>query len=91
MEELMARPAPNIIRSTHDHLSNQWDILEGNSLYVIVYDNRPISIRQHIFSLNSNGFKYRKLSYTHLASANNQAKKLNKLFQTDLFSVKHIA
>jgi hypothetical protein len=87
----MARPQPNIIRSTRDHLSNQWDILEGDSLYVIVYNNKPISIRQHINSLYNNGFKYRKLSYTHLASATNQVKKLNKLFQTDLFSVKHIA
>lgn len=87
----MSRPQPNVLLSTVDSNYTQWEVLEGTSLYIILYDNKPFNLRQIYNTYNNNGYKYRKLSYVNEASANNQAKKLNKIFQTTLFSVKPIA
>ena len=86
----MSRPKANILQSTRDHKDQQWDIIEETSYYVILYNGKPFNLRQHIFSLYNSGYKYHKLSYCNLAAANNMVNKLNKLFQTTLFSVKHI-
>lgn len=87
----MSRPTANILKSTRDETGTQWDLLEGNNLYIVVYNDKPFNVRRHIQTLKTEGYKYYKLSYTSEAPAINQAIKLNKLFQTLLFTVKKVA
>ena len=79
------------MRSTRDANNVQWDLLEGSNIYIVLYDGKPFNVRRHILTLKTEGYKYFKLSYISEAPAINQASKLNKLFQTLLFTVKQIA
>jgi len=86
----MTRPSQPRIRSVITEDGITWDILAAEQTYVIVYKNRPISIRvDQPMNLRS-GFKYKKMSYTNLATAENQCKKLNRIFDCADFTVKWI-
>lgn len=86
----MARPGPQIILSIEDDNGNQWDILQADNQYAITYQGQPCGIRQHYQTLNTQGYKYQKLSYTNYGNALAQARRLNAKFNCDDFDVKQI-
>jgi hypothetical protein len=83
----MTRPSLPVIKSVTRNDGITWDILAAEQTYVIVYKNRPISIRVDQPMNARSGFKYKKMSYTSLAAAENQRDKLNKIYDCDDFSV----
>ena len=86
----MARPSPNILKTHELKDGSTWDITQADSQYVVTYQGRPCGVRQHIHTLNHQGFKYQKLSYTNLGNALAQVKRLNDKFNTTDFDVMEV-
>jgi len=86
----MARPKPEIIASSNvsDWLSV--DVLKADHLYTVLYQGQAINIRQRYWSAQGETIKYLKTTYASLANAENLAKKLNKDFLTEDFTVKEV-
>ena len=86
----MARPGPTILLTTELEDGSIWDILQATTNYVITYKDQPCSIRQHVHTINTQGFKYQKLSYTNLGNAIAQVRRLNHKLQTNEFDVMEV-
>jgi len=86
----MARPAAQVIntRQVTDQLGI--DILTAESLWVILYQDKPFSIRQRHWGASGEFPKYIRTVFPHKSSAENLAKKLNEYFFTDEFVVTKI-
>jgi hypothetical protein len=86
----MARPQPIVIKSIQADDGSTWDILQATTNYVITYKDQPCSIRQHVHTINTQGFKYQKLSYTNLGSVKAQVRRLNLRFNCRDFNYKQV-
>ena len=86
----MARPGPTILLTTELEDGSIWDILQATTNYVITYKDQPCSIRQHVHTINTQGFKYQKLSYTNLGSVIAQVRRLNLRFNCRDFNYKQV-
>ena len=86
----MARPGPTILLTTELEDGSIWDILQATTNYVITYKDQPCSIRQHVHTINTQGFKYQKLSYTNLGSVIAQVRRLNLRFKCLDFNYKEV-
>jgi len=86
----MARPQPTILLTTELDDGSTWDILQATTNYVITYKDQPCSIRQHVHTINTQGFKYQKLSYTNLGSVVAQVRRLNLRFNCRDFNYKQV-
>jgi hypothetical protein len=86
----MARPSATILLSTNLDDFNNLEVLSADSLYTVVYKDKPINIKNKYWSARGEFNKYTKTTYPNKKSADNLAAKLNKLFFTDEFTVKKI-
>lgn len=86
----MARPKPQILKTVELGDGSTWDITQADSQYVVTYQGRPCGVRQHIHTLNNQGYKYQKLSYTNLGNALAQVRRLNHKFNCDDFDVMEV-
>jgi len=86
----MARPSAEIINSIQ--VTDQFgiDILTAEALWVILYRDKPFSIRQRYWGANGEFPKYLRTTFPHKRSAENLAAKLNEQFITDEFVVTKI-
>jgi len=91
---MSGRPKPRILLKTLDpklkHIEVQ--VVPTQAYYIIQYDNKHINIihenrSQHLWA---NTRRYMKTGYPHPGHAERHAEKLNKLFNTDKFTVKEI-
>jgi len=84
----MARPMPNVLLRNVDINDKALEVCEADALYGVLYQGRPIKIRtlQNI-ELNFIGPKYSKTAFPESGHAFNLADKLNKMFNTDEFTV----
>ena len=83
----MARPKPTIILDQVDKSYNSEQILEADAIYAVYYENKPINLRTMNTLVNYPGPKYKKVSFSNSGHAFNLSDRLNKKFNTDLFSV----
>ena len=83
----MARPKPTIILDQVDKSYNSEQILKAEAIYAVYYENKPINLRTLNTLVNYPGPKYKKVSFSNSGHAFNLADRLNKKFNTDLFSV----
>ena len=83
----MARPKPNIILDQVDKNYNSEQILKAEAIYAVYYEGKPINLRTTNTLVNYPGPKYKKVSFSNSGHAFNLADRLNKKFNTDLFSV----
>jgi len=83
----MSRPSPKIItENTNNETYHSTLILKAEGIWAVFYDNLPINIK----TLNSISYstpKYKKVSFSNSGHAINLAKKLNKQFDTNKFTV----
>lgn len=81
----MSRPAPTIVLQQISP-SRIDQILESTGVWAVVYNGRPFTLKS--FSAKTAATpKYKKVAFTNKGHAANLARKLNKEFSTDLFSV----
>ena len=84
----MSRPKPNVLLEKVDRASYKADqILASEGIWSVFYQDNPINLKSHNILTNYPGPKYKKVSFCNPGHAINLAKKLNKQFQTDQFTV----
>ena len=84
----MSRPKPTVLLERSNAKDGKCEqILEGSALYVVVYKNKPINVKT-FNKLKDKCPAYKKTAFTSEAHAQNLAKRLNKIFQTNGFTVK---
>jgi len=83
----MARPKPNIIMEQVDKKYNSEQILEATAIYAVFFEGKPINLRILNTLVNTPGPKYKKVSFSNSGHAFNLADRLNKLFQSNKFTV----
>jgi hypothetical protein len=83
----MARPGATIILSTQIDDFTGCDILSAQGLWAVLYKDQPINLKTRYWSERGEINKYLKVVYPNKKPADNLAKKLNKDFFTNDFSV----
>jgi len=84
----MSRPKPDVILeyvNKQNYKSEQ--IISSEGIWAVYYDNKPINLKSANMLVSYPGPKYKKTSFSNPGHAINLAKKLNKLFNTQQFSV----
>lgn len=84
----MSRPKPTIILENVNKVSYKCDqVLSSDGIWAVFYDNKPINLKTSNMLVNYPGPKYKKCSFSNKGHAINLAKKLNKTFKTNKFTV----
>lgn len=84
----MSRPKPQVLLEyTNKTNYKSEQILASQGIWAVFYDNKPINLKSFNSLVGYPGPKYKKVSFSNPGHAINLAKKLNKLFKTDKFSV----
>jgi len=84
----MSRPKPDVILeyvNKQNYKSEQ--IISSEGIWAVYYDSKPINLKSANMLVSYPGPKYKKTSFSNPGHAINLAKKLNKLFNTQQFSV----
>lgn len=84
----MSRPKPTIIlEAVNKSTYKAEQILEAEAIYSVFYKGSPINLRTLNVLISYPGPKYKKVSFSNPGHAFNLRNRLNKIFQTDDFTV----
>lgn len=84
----MSRPRPRIlVEQTDKHTYKTTQVLASEGIWAVFYDNVPINLKSSHMLTQYPGPKYKKVSFSNPGHAINLARKLNKQFRTDRFTV----
>ena len=84
----MSRPKPKIILEyTNKETFKVEQILESDAIWAVFYKDQPFNLKSGSMVSSYPGPKYKKVSFSNPGHAYNLAKKLNRLFKCDDFSV----
>jgi hypothetical protein len=84
----MSRPKPNVLLEfTNKNTYKSEQVLASDGIWAVYYQNKPINLKSFNSLVGYPGPKYKKVSFSNPGHAINLAKKLNKLFKTEEFSV----
>jgi hypothetical protein len=84
----MSRPKPKILLEIVNKKNYKTDqVLESDAIWAVFYKGKPINLKTSSLLGESTGPKYKKVSFSNSGHAFNLAEKLNKIFDTDEFSV----
>lgn len=84
----MSRPKPEVLAEiTNRDTYKTEQVLASDGIWAVYYQGRPINLKTQNLLVQYPGPKYKKVSFSNAGHAINLAKKLNKQFKTDEFSV----
>jgi hypothetical protein len=84
----MSRPKPKVILEyTNKENYKIEQILESDAIWAVFYQDKPFNLKSGSMVASYPGPKYKKVSFSNPGHAKNLAKKLNRLFKTNEFSV----
>ena len=84
----MSRPKPKILLEvTNKKTYKTEQVLEADAIWAVFYKDKPINLKTTSFVVQQLGPKYKKVSFSNSGHAFNLAEKLNKLFNSQDFSV----
>ncbi len=84
----MSRPKPKILLEKTDKTTYKSEqVLAGSGVWCVFYQGEPINLKTQNLLVNYPGPKYKKTIFVNPGHAINLAKKLNKKFNTDDFTV----
>lgn len=84
----MSRPRPEVLAElTNKETYKTEQVLASEGIWAVYFEARPINLKTSNYLVQYPGPKYKKVSFSNPGHAINLAKKLNKQFQTDKFSV----
>ena len=85
---MMSRPKPTILAEVINKTTYKTDqVLASEGVWAVYFQERPINIKTQNMLVQYPGPKYKKVSFSNPGHAINLAKKLNKQFKTDEFTV----
>jgi hypothetical protein len=84
----MSRPKPNVLLE-HANRENYKveQVLESEAIWAVFYKGKPFNLKSGSMITSYPGPKYKKVSFSNPGHARNLAKKLNRLFSCNDFSV----
>lgn len=84
----MSRPKPKVLLElTNKKTYKTEQVLESEAIWAVFYQDQPINLKTNNLIVQSIGPKYKKVSFSNAGHAHNLAEKLNKMFNTQDFSV----
>ena len=84
----MSRPKPEVLLEyTNKNTYKSEQVLASAGIWSVYYQNEPITLKSFNSLVGYPGPKYKKVSFSNPGHAINLAKKLNKLFKTNEFTV----
>lgn len=84
----MSRPKPNVLLEfTDKNTYKSEQVLASEGIWAVYYQGKPINLKSFNSLVGYPGPKYKKVSFSNPGHAINLAKKLNKLFKTEEFTV----
>jgi len=84
----LSRPKPNILLEiTNKKTYKTEQVLEAEAIWAVFYQDKPINLKTSSIVAQQLGPKYKKISFSNSGHAYNLAEKLNKMFNTQDFSV----
>lgn len=84
----MSRPKPTVLLEIVDKQTYKTDqVLASEGIWSVFYKGQPINLKSSNMLISYPGPKYKKVSFSNPGHAINLAKKLNKKFNTEDFSV----
>jgi len=84
----MSRPKPNVILENISKKTFKVEqVLEAEAIWAVFYKDKPINLKTSSVVAQHIGPKYKKVSFSNAGHAHNLADKMNKLFNTEDFSV----
>lgn len=84
----MSRPKPNILTEITNKSTYKTDqVLASDGIWAVYYEGQPINLRTQNILVQYPGPKYKKVSFSNPGHAINLAKKLNRQFKTNEFTV----
>ena len=84
----MSRPKPKVLLEiTNKKTYKTEQVLDAEAIWAVFYQDAPINLKTSSIVAQELGPKYKKVSFSNAGHAYNLAEKLNKLFNTQDFSV----
>jgi len=84
----MSRPKPNILLEYVDSKTYRAEqVLEADAIWAVFYQQKPFNLKSSNALTNYPGPKYKKTSFSNPGHAFNLSEKLNKMFNTQDFTV----
>lgn len=84
----MSRPKPKVILEfTDKNTYKSEQVLASEGIWAVYYQQKPINLKSFNSLVGYPGPKYKKVSFSNPGHAINLAKKLNKLFKSEEFTV----
>jgi hypothetical protein len=84
----MSRPKPTILLElTNKKTYKTEQVLDAEAIWAVFYQGKPINLKTSSIVAQQIGPKYKKVSFSNAGHAFNLAEKLNKMFNTQDFSV----
>jgi hypothetical protein len=84
----MSRPKPKVLLEiTNKKTYKTEQVLEADAIWAVFYQDQPINLKTTSLVVQALGPKYKKVSFSNAGHAHNLAEKLNKMFNTQDFSV----
>ena len=84
----MSRPKPKVLLEfTNKNTYKSEQVLASEGIWAVYFQNKPINLKSFNSLVGYPGPKYKKVSFSNPGHAINLAKKLNKLFKSEEFTV----
>jgi hypothetical protein len=84
----MSRPKPKVILEfTDKNTYKSEQVLASEGIWAVYHQGKPINLKSFNSLVGYPGPKYKKVSFSNPGHAINLAKKLNRLFKTEEFTV----
>ena len=84
----MSRPKPTVlVEITNKETYKTDQVLQSDGIWAVFFEGKPINLKTQNMLIQYPGPKYAKCSFSNPGHAINLAKKLNKRFQSEDFSV----
>jgi hypothetical protein len=84
----MSRPKPNVLLEYVDSKTYRSEqVLEADAIWAVFFKDKPFNLKSANALTNYPGPKYKKTSFSNPGHAFNLAEKLNKMFNTQDFTV----
>lgn len=84
----MSRPKPTVLLTHNSTATGKVEqVLAAKAIYAVFYDGNPINLKKSDQNQWGLSTKYVKSSFSNSGHAFNLAERLNRTFNTDLFTV----